>query len=126
MSEILEEWGTPEEKAAHNQSLFRAVNEQIRVLHESEALADDFGPPAPADQWVCECANAGCMERISLSVEEYAAVRAAGNRFAIAPGEAHFFAEVEDVTDRRPAYWVVEKTGKAKVIAENLSERYSA
>jgi hypothetical protein len=119
----LEHWGGRDEKAAHNQSLFRMVNEQIRRLHADKGLSDDFGPLAPIEEWVCECANAACMERITLSEDEYAVVRAIGSRFAIFPGEAHFFEDVEDVTERQPGYWVVEKTGRAKEIAETFYER---
>ena len=122
MEDILEEWDR-DEKAAHNQSLFRMVNEQIQRLHLDQGLSDEFGPPAPVEQWVCECANATCLERITLTAAEYESIRAVGNRFAVAPDEAHFFEGVEEVTERHPGFWVVEKTGRAKEIAERSYER---
>ena len=115
-----EDWVTPEEKAAHNQSLFRMVNEQVRRLHSDGGLASDFGPPVV--QWVCECANAGCMVRLELSPDEYASVRAGDHRFLVAPSEEHVFPDVEELTERHPHYWVVEKTGRARQVAAALYE----
>lgn len=122
MGDVLDERGTPEEKAARNQSLFRAVNEQIRGLQENASFSAGSGPLVPVSEWVCECANPACMERIALSPDEYGEVRSAGNRFAVAPDDVHIFPDVEDVTERYAGYWVVEKRGKAKEIAEHLYE----
>lgn len=113
-------WGGQDEKAAHNQSLFRMVNEQVRKLHTNEGLVADFGPPVA--QWVCECANAGCMERLDLTIDEYAHVRAAEHRFLVAATDEHVFLNVEEVTERYPNYWVVEKTGRAREIVAALYE----
>jgi hypothetical protein len=121
-----EESGRREEKAARNQALFRSVNEQIRRLQENGALLDDFGPLAPIKEWVCECADTGCVERITLSVEEYAAVRSSGSRFAVAAGDAHYLPDVEKLTEKHENYWVVEKIGRAKEIADVLYEREQA
>lgn len=111
------------ERAAHNQCLFREVNEQVKSLHQSEGLADDFGRRAAVPDWICECANASCMEHVSLSLDEYEGVRSAGNRFAIAPGDAHFFPDVETIVERTSRYWTVEKTGEAKEVAVSLDPR---
>jgi hypothetical protein len=120
MSDTFEDWGGRAERAAHNQSLFRSVNEQIKDLNRELGLSSDFGPPPPVREWVCECANSSCMERIPLSQEEYAAVRTNGHRFLIAPDQAHVFPDVEEVTERHETYWVVEKIGAAREISERL------
>jgi hypothetical protein len=112
-----------EERAAHNQSLFRAVNEQVKSLNEDTWLTADFGPLPTIAQWICECANASCMERIPLTLEQYEAVRTRGYRFCVAPDGAHFFPDVEQVVGREDGYWVVDKTGAAKTVAESLDPR---
>lgn len=43
-------------QAAHNQSLFREVNERL------QELADTFSEEAGGTVFVCECADTGCTE----------------------------------------------------------------
>jgi hypothetical protein len=120
MSEESDPFRSREERAAHNQALFRAVNEPVRALNENLGLTNDSGPMAPVSEWVCECANPSCIERVEMSGQEYTAIRSAGNRFLVAPDEAHVHPDVELIADRRPTYWIVEKTGAAKIVAEKL------
>ena len=50
--------------AARNQSLFRAINEQIDGINESfQVVLED------AD-YVCECAKNECMERIVMTLDD--------------------------------------------------------
>jgi hypothetical protein len=123
MEDGLERWGDRQERAAHNQSLFRAVNQELKRLIGDWGLAPDFGAVPVEREWICECANAGCMERIALTDQEYDIVRSVASRFAVAPDAAHFFADVEDLCEEHDGHWVVEKSGKARTIAERLSER---
>jgi hypothetical protein len=94
-------------RAARNQALFREVNESVREVNET------FGEIEPTSEWVCECAHPTCVERISLTIDEYKALRAAPTLFAVAPSEGHVFVEVENIVDRTERYWVVEKIGEA-------------
>jgi hypothetical protein len=104
-------------RAAKNQALFREVNERVMGLKEGSLLS------LPIADWICECADETCSERISLTPEQYEQVRAAGDRFAVAPGYDHVVPDVESVVERHDAYWVVEKFGFAGELAEGLNPR---
>lgn len=106
-----------EARAGRNQSLFREINERMRELNEGFSLA------APTADWVCECANDACTERIELTPQEYEALRRHGASFAVAPGDAHVVPEAERVVERLERYWIVEKTGEAGAVAEQLDPR---
>jgi hypothetical protein len=92
-------------RAARIQGLFREINQRLRDLNAA-SLAD-------SGEWICECANDACAERIAMSVEEYETIRDAGTRFFVAPGDAHVWPDVERVAERRAGYWIVEKSGTA-------------
>jgi hypothetical protein len=106
-----------EVRGARSQSLFRDVNERVREINEA------FGGDLPLGEWICECANDSCSERIELTGQEYEAVRADGKRFAVAPSEAHVFPQIEDVVERTDRYWVVAKRGRAGELAESIDPR---
>jgi hypothetical protein len=103
----MDEANTRAVRAARNQALFREVNERVQQIN------DAFESLLPRGDWVCECADQGCIERLSLTHEEYEAVRANGARFVVAPHMDHFFPEVEAIVERHERYWVVEKVGAA-------------
>jgi hypothetical protein len=92
-------------KAAQNESLFRGVNEQI------ERLTAEFQVVAPMVEFVCECSDASCVERISLTHDEYEKLRGVPTHFAIRRG--HELSEVERIVEEHPLHVVVEKLGAA-------------
>jgi hypothetical protein len=98
-------------KAARNQSLWREINERIRLV------AEDSGDV----EFLCECANLECTETIHLSVAEYEHVRGSPKRFPIALG--HDFPAFEDVVAADDRYAVVEKRGKAGKEAAKMDPR---
>jgi hypothetical protein len=106
-----------EVRAARNQALFRAVNEQIKNMNE--ALAPLVGSFAIS----CECADTDCIETLELSPEEYEAIRAEPRQFAVLPG--HIYPDVEDVVRESNGFVVVEKIAQAAVVAEVLDPRRS-
>ena len=106
-----------EARGARTQSLFRDVNERVKSINEAFSVAIRHG------DWVCECADDGCVERLALSTAEYESVRANGRRFAVAAGDVHIFADIEDVVERTERYWVVEKTGRAGDLAASVDPR---
>jgi hypothetical protein len=106
-----------QERAARNQSLFREVNERVKDVGEMFTAATSLA------DWVCECANDGCVERLELSGEEYEGVRAHGARFLVAPGKEHVWPDVERVVERRERYWVVEKVEAAASVARHNDPR---
>lgn len=104
-----------ERRAAHNQALFRSVNERL------EALNDAFQQFAPYGSWMCECSRTDCAEMIEMTPGEYEELRAHPARFAVVAG--HVEPEVEDVISRGARYWTVEKSGSAATVARTLDER---
>jgi hypothetical protein len=103
-----------EVRAARNQALFRAVNEQVKTVNE--AFASITGSFAIA----CECADTTCIETLQISPDAYAEVRSNPRHFAVLPG--HIYPEVEQVVRTSGQYVVVEKMAKAAEIVELLDE----
>jgi hypothetical protein len=106
-----------EERAARNQSLFREINERIEDLNEGSGLAWSVG------EWICECANDTCTERVSMTTDEYESVRKDGTRFFVAPSDEHVWHDVELVVARNERYWILEKIGQAGVMAKAADPR---
>jgi hypothetical protein len=98
-------------RAALNQSLFRQVNEQVKDVNRP--FSESIAPP----DWVCECADTACIEKISLTIEEYEALRSVSTHFAVAPSPGHVLFEVENVVRQTDRYWIVEKIGTAAAVA---------
>ena len=89
------------ERIGMNEALFREVNERI------DRLQDDLGG-VTSFEIVCECGDADCIERFSITDGDYEALRRDDRRFAVVPG--HERPDVERTLDRREGYLVVEKT----------------
>jgi hypothetical protein len=98
-------------RAARNQALFREVNERVKEVNEP------FGDAVATPEWVCECADASCIETITLTMDEYEALRSNPTHFAVAPDASHVFFEVENVVGQTEHYWIVEKIGTAAAVA---------
>jgi hypothetical protein len=90
-------------RAARIQRLFREINERLRDLNAASL--------AGSGEWICECANDACAERITMSVAEYETIRDSGPRFFVAAGDVHVWPNVERIAERNDRYWIVEKTG---------------
>jgi hypothetical protein len=100
-----------EERLAQNETLFRQVNE--RLLEVSARLGTaDSGP-----EFVCECSDETCTERIRLSVAEYEQLRSNPRQFVVIAG--HEAVDVERVVSDRGSYRIVEKVGAAGVVADD-------
>jgi hypothetical protein len=99
------------------QALFRDVNERVREIN------DAFSGLVPLGEWICECADQSCAERIALTPEEYEAVRSKPTWFAVAPGDVHVFAAIEEVVARYDRYWIVEKEGIAAELVSKVDPR---
>jgi hypothetical protein len=102
-----------ERRVGVNESLFREVNERI------EELADEFD--ASPVEFVCECTDPVCNERVSISLAAYEAVRAYPDRFLLLPG--HQRLDVERLVEEHDHYLVVEKLGEAGELAEDTDPR---
>ncbi len=104
-----------EVRTAKNESVFRALNEQLGAAASGSA-SDVSG-------FVCECASIACTAVLAVPLGEYEEVRRHSERFIVAPDESHVDPEVEEIVDRGDSYWVVEKKGLAGVVAEGLDPR---
>ena len=104
-----------EVRAGRNQSMFRAINEQIRAVNDAFAAITETFTIA------CECADTGCVSVLAIEPAHYRAVRSHPRRFAVLRG--HVFADVEDVVEERDGYVVVEKLGAAADVADALDPR---
>jgi hypothetical protein len=104
---------TPERRAK-NEVAFRTVNETIDQQAAKSGGLDEY-------EFICECATTGCLERVALTLAQYAAVRQDGKRFLVVPG--HEDIQVELVVESHPTYLVVEKGGAAGEVAEASDPR---
>jgi hypothetical protein len=104
-------------RAAINESTFREINEQLVATVALDGDDDEL------HDVVCECARADCTELVTVSVAEYDAARAEGERFVVAPSVEHVIAESERVVVRNDRYWMVEKIGVAGDVANDLDPR---
>lgn len=87
---------------AENERIFRAVNEQIEKLNETfESLSGE------QPQFLCECDDALCVERLTLPLDQVEQVHAQPRRFVVKPG--HEDPAVERIVERNDAYSIVEK-----------------
>jgi hypothetical protein len=87
------------EQIARNEATFREVNEAIaQTAKRLDADEVDF---------VCECGDADCAERITAGLREYNRVRRHPTRFLLTHG--HEQPGIEQVVRRTHDYTVVEK-----------------
>ena len=87
-------------RIARTEALFRNVNE--RIAESAERFDSDN------TEFVCECADQACTDRVEATLDEYQDVRADATRFLLRPG--HEDTRVERVVERRGTrHAVVEK-----------------
>jgi hypothetical protein len=94
-----------EDRVARNEALFREFNERV------EGLAGD----SPRIDFVCECGDLDCLERLALTRTTYEQVRSDPRRFVVVPG--HEDRDIERVVARREGHFVVEKMAAAAKVA---------
>jgi hypothetical protein len=105
-----------EERIGLNEAVFREVNERI------EQVADTFNLQEEQLDLLCECGQAECVERITLTRAEYEHVRSESHQFAIRPG--HDEPDVERVVEHKKGYDIVQKyKGAPERIAEETDPR---
>ena len=98
---------TPQERIARTEALFRDVNE--RIAESAERFDSDRA------DFVCECSDQTCTERVPATLDEYERARADSTHFIVRPGH-------EDERVER----VVERDGKRLAIVEKFHERVAA
>ena len=96
-----------------NEALLRSVNERIDAVGGAFALHDE-----PLD-FLCECAELECAERVRLCPADYRRVRHDPTWFVVVEG--HEQLDVERVVDRVGSYLIVEKIDpEAAAVARTL------
>jgi hypothetical protein len=106
-----------EKRAGKNQSLFRDVNERVNEVNKAHGLW------VTLSDWICECADETCTDRIELTPQQYEQLRKTPTHFAVTPSSEHVVPGVEAIVEQHQRYWVVEKVGEAAGIAEELDPR---
>ncbi len=102
------------ERQARNESLIRAVNDQIAALDEAAA---DWAAPDHQFVFRCECGqNTGCDGRVLMTMAEYERVRGQRDRFAVVPG--HERDEIEHVVEQSDRYAIVDKRDEVEPLVE--------
>lgn len=99
-------------RLAQNEDFFREVNEKINTQAEAHGL------DSHVYSFFCECSDAGCVERVELTLSEYEHVRAKPTRFVVKKN--HVVREIEHVVRTVPDHMVIEKHGKAGRVAVEL------
>jgi hypothetical protein len=100
-----------EVRRARTEALFRDVNERIAET------AGRFS--SEAAEFVCECDDASCAERIPASLGAYDDVREDGTQFLLVPG--HENDAIEKVVERTPRYSIVAKV-KRRLVKETVQQ----
>lgn len=95
-------------RAGRNQSLFRAINEELEGALPGE---DGAGSLSIA----CECADVDCVEPIEIPRAEYLRIRWNPLHFAVL--RDHVYPDVEIIVEEQADFVVVEKVGEASEVA---------
>jgi hypothetical protein len=101
-----------EHRIATNEALFRDTNERI---------ARKDAPRADRLEIICECGDPDCLERISVSVDEYEQARSEPTLFLAKSG--HIKTGAEQVVAERGDHQLLRKTGDAATVAEERDPR---
>ena len=100
------------ERVARNQSTFRDANDRI------VAAASDIGVDPETVPFICECADPSCTEVLVIALADYKAVRRNPRRFLHSSAHDRHYGSLVQI---HGGYVVVEKTGRAGEIAEELA-----
>jgi hypothetical protein len=97
-----------EQRIAKTESLFRDVNE--RIAEASERFDSEDG------QFMCECGEPTCAERLEVPLEDYEQVRDDPTTFVLNP--EHVKPDVEKIVREEHGYAVVKKihAGMARIV----------
>jgi hypothetical protein len=105
-----------QERVARNDALFREANEGIQEAASTYDVLERI-------PFICECADENCRELIILSMDQYEEIRRNPRHFLNAPGHVRAGQGAAEVVDDRGRYQIVEKTGYAGDIVEELDPR---
>ena len=90
-----------EERLVENEELFRRANERLR--ERAERIVE----PGQSVPFLCEYIDERCMDRLDLTLEDYARVRSDGERFVIVPGHPRL--DGEKIVEEGNRFLIVSK-----------------
>ena len=96
----------PELRVAHTEALFRDVNE--RIAESAQRFKSREA------EFVCECADPACAERVPATLDEYEHIRGDPTQFLLVPG--HEDTSIEKVTERPHRRLAIVKKFNAVVV----------
>jgi hypothetical protein len=102
------------DRMAKNEALFRSVNERVKELTDRLSTVGLVDQPL-VEEYLCECADAECVERVAISRDEYERVRSNPLWFFVALG--HVVPEIERIISENERFIVVEKGPGERQIA---------
>ena len=106
-----------ERRKAANEAVFRNVNERIKSLQHSFAVAE-----REPLQMICECDRLDCMERVTVGVDAYELLRSHPDEFIVSPG--HEDVQVDEVIGSTSGYTIVrKKNGDPRDVAVETDPR---
>jgi hypothetical protein len=108
------------ERQVKNEVLFRKLNERVQAVAEDLAL-DDFVVGEDREDYLCECADDTCFERVTLTRAEYERVRESAIQFVVVPG--HVVTDIETVVEGHARFAVVQKDPGERTIAQATDPR---
>jgi hypothetical protein len=94
----------PGDVRERNEALFREVNERIEDVSTMLERDDEM-------EFLCECDDPECLEKVRATHADYEAIRAVPTHFVVLPG--HEDPGVEHVVRHTERFLVVEKEGQA-------------
>ena len=101
------------ERLARNEAMFRSVNERVEeIVQPGRDEEIDF---------LCECGNSRCIEKVTLRRHEYEEIRSDATQFAVVPG--HEIPEIEETIQQTDRFFVVRKHHHESAIAEATDPR---
>jgi hypothetical protein len=110
-----------EQRIAHNETVFRDANEDIRERFDEMGLRK-----RQEAVFVCECGNTRCQQLVRVTLAEYEAVRADANTFLIVPGHDDSATEqvvTSEVVEPNDRLAVVRKRKEMRAVTEASDPR---
>ncbi len=104
-------------RIAENEALFRDLNEEVGAVAHSFSA----GGESRTFDFLCECGDPVCAQRVPVARAKYGELRGSPLRFLVVPG--HEIPDVERVVETREHYMVVEKFGESAEIARDRDPR---
>jgi hypothetical protein len=109
-----------EDRQVKNEALFRGLNERVHATTDELNSGSLINMP-DRKEYLCECAEIACLDRISVSQAEYENARSNPVWFLIVPG--HDVVDIETVVETNERFALVEKNVGGRAVAAATDPR---